>query len=194
MERQLTHDLKDIIEYFTLPLPTFEIELPKDPTLYDVIDASLWDGGEAFVADALAPLLVLSLHSRTQPNREIDVPEDLYLDRYWSHNELAIRDLRHERSTAIEQIRAFELQAKKLRSCSSLKGTAMFEMDGSEVLQTAIKMLKDRNSLIGDHEVDGDEERVAQGDDVLTKLESLSARVTSRLDGMAAEPRVHGVY
>ena len=136
------------------------------------------------MVDTPAPIFILTMDARTQPDKTIDVPEDLYLDRYWTHNELAIRELRRERSEALEQINIFESQGKQLRSCQVRRGTAMVEKDGSQVLQTAIKMLKDRNSLIVDHEIDGDEERMARGDHVLTKLEGLSQSITSRLEGM----------
>lgn len=165
-----------------MTLDSSKLQLPEEPTLYDALD-SIWDLTEPLVFDTMSPVMIFSIHPSEGDQKSLDVPETLHLDRYLVHNEATISDIREKRHTAIKQLTTIESQSKNISTCQQRKSTAVVEKPSSDVLQAAIKLLKDRNSLIGDHEVDDDEKRVGPGDDALRMLEHLNERVTNRLRG-----------
>ena len=126
-------------------------------------------GDDTSLLHDLAP--VVTIHFKPgQVKQQLSIPEELFLDRYCTTKTDAMRGLEQERSEASAQLERIKAREAKIRHCQQRKGTGMVNVDGVDVLEKIIAFLKERNDLILEHVLGGDEERMTQADDVLTKL------------------------
>lgn len=148
-----------------------------DPSLYDALD-SLVESEDTSLLHHLAPVMTFLLSSR---QKRLSVPEHLFLDRYCTSKTEGMRGMERERKEAVVQLEQVKAREARIRSCKQQKGSAVVEVDGVEILQKTIAFLKERNRLITELEIAGNERRLSQANDSLAKLEVAKEQIDAQL-------------
>lgn len=163
------------------------VPVSGDSHLYDVLDAKLFgepnDDSGLELFEESAPILVVQV-APEETSRRLEIPEDVFLDRYCRSNSVQAHEIRRQRHETLGLYHEVRAREEKLRSYQQQKGTAMVKGDAIKLLDSTIKMLKDRRRLTREPVLEGDEQRLAQAEEMVTRLETIQQKIQDELKSM----------
>ena len=184
---------------FALPLTNGVAE--SNVTLYEAIDAHIWEGSsvddttEAFLEDVADVFMIaVSKMDANRPNRGIQIPAVWYPDRYLAESKELAREMRARKA-------AVERELDGMASCEArlvnYNASGKAAVNPSELLRTTIAHLEEEQKAqdLGDDTIGQADLSRQSRLEVLEKLKATHDRVAAKLKSRSAamQPNSRGV-
>lgn len=126
---------------YVLDAPIVPDALPKDPTLYDVLDSTLFVSQlhSAHIVDISSVLIFRLMPSKLGSKVNCAIPGTLYADRYVEENRAAVNQLFEAREQYVQALTELDVQVEKIKYHTPEKTKYTKKMETLALLKTSMK-------------------------------------------------------